>query len=178
MLHLISISGNSARDFYLQDSHTPDFKSLLRSLTSGRGIVISTHFRSDILYSSETATLENVQKSWALYVDTDLSRVDHNDIDSIKGDEAALFGYFRSINKLARNWHEYRLYRKAFQAAVDGESDNPVARTVLLCDKYLLEHPSITRAPLVNPNETPDQIKESDTFELAMRIIKNDTHSN
>lgn len=115
---------------------------------------------------------------WALYVKTDLSGIDSNEIVTSIGAEESLSQYFQSINKLSTNWHKYRLYTETFRRTFHNDQQNPVARIVVGCDQHLVEHPSTNRAPLVDINEKVDSELTKDTFSLAMRIMNNENLSN
>ena len=178
MLHLITVEGKSARDFYLEQHHTSDFKSLMRTVTSGRVMIVSTRFRSDLFYCAEKPEHDSILTLWALYTNTSISGRYKLDFITSDGDEESLSEYFQSINKLSTNWHHYRLYRKAFLYAFSIDQENPVAKTVLQCDQYLTKHPSIKRSPLTGSKVKVSFKHTQDPFSLAMRLINNETHSN
>ena len=178
MIHLITIVGRSAKDFYLEQGLIPDFKSLLRTVTSGRVMMISTKFRSDLFYGSEVPKTDEVIKLWALYAKTERAGLNKSDMNASSGDEQTLSWYFNSINMLSANWYYYSLYKKAFQNLFNHEPQNPVARTVIECDQYLVAHTSTKRKPLIKVSQVSKTKLNSDTLSLAMRIIKNDDHSN
>ncbi len=178
MIHLITVVGESAKSFYLKPQHISDFKSLMRTVTSGRVMIVSTKFRSDLFYSAEKPKNDSILKLWALYANTSPAFPDNEDFITSAGDEKALTGYFQSINKLSGNWYHYWLYKKAFQYTCRNDPQNPVARTVAQCDQHLVKHPSIKRTPLISSWEKSDPELTKDTFSLAMRIINNQTLSN
>jgi len=170
-IHLITINGKSARSFYLHERDISDFKSLMRTLTSGRILIVSTKFRSDLFYSCKASKNGEILKLWALYTQADLLDLDANDYTTSVGENESLSNYFLSINKLAANWYHYRLYKKALRQVYDHDSDNPVTAIVLQCDQYLLKNTSVKRAPLINSVETSDTKMISDTFSLVMNYI-------
>lgn len=178
MMHLITIAGKSARDFYLRQQQISDFKSLMRTITSGRTMIVSTWFRSDLFYQAEQSAHDALLKGWALHADADLSNLKPEDVQHLEGDESSLSEYFQSINLLAVNWYRYKLYRKAFHYSFSNDPQNPVAQMVVDCDQFLTAHPKIKRAPLVKSIEKKDTDLSGDTFSLAKRIINNQTHSN
>ena len=178
MIHLITIAGKSARNFFLQQQCISNLKSLVRAVTSGRAMIISTKFRSDIFYSGEKKNHNSILKLWALYADTSLSCLDSKDCTLSKGNEQSLSRYFLAINKLSENWCNYGLYKKAFNHAYRTDRQNPVARTIVQCDLHLVGHPSIKRSPLVGDLGKNNSKLSDDTFSLAMHIINNQTHSN
>ncbi|WP_162555650.1 hypothetical protein [Reichenbachiella versicolor] len=178
MLHLISIQGESARDFFMESALIPDFKALLRAITSGRVMIIPTRFRSDLIYNAESCLNSAIIKLWALYTGTCLSDIRNKDIQSIDGDKPSLNSYFEDMNALSSNWYRYRTYRKEVFERYDADRYNPVIQTVLSCDKHLTSSPLIHRKPLINDFQTRLTLLNKDTFTLAMKLIKSGVHEN
>ena len=178
MIHLITVVGKSAKNFYLERQYISDFKSLMRTVTSGRVMIISTKFRSDLFYNTEKPRNKEILKMWALYANTSLTGLDRKDFTVSDGDEKSLSRYFLSINQLSTNWYHYWLYRKAFHYMFSNDQQNPVAKTVVQCDQYLIEHTSTKRTPLIGSNEMISPKLTKDTLAIAMYIIKNGTRSN
>lgn len=178
MIHLITVVDKVARNFYIEQRYISDFKSVMRSVTSGRVMIVSTKFRSDLFYSAEKQKNKSILKLWSLYSNTNVSNLDNHDFMTSSGDEESLFKYFQSINKLSRNWYYYWLYKKAFRNTFGNDQQNPMAQTIMGCDQYLTKHPSTKRTALINPSEKIDAMLTEDTLALAMRIINNDILSN
>lgn len=178
MIHLITVTGPSAKSFYLDQSCLPDFKSLMRTVTSGRVMIISTKFRSDLFYSASNPENEAILKLWALYAKVESTDIQQPGFITSIGAEESLSNYFQAINKLSSNWHHYTTYQKAFYHTFRNDQDNPVAKIVMQCDQHLAAHPSIKRSPLISPTEEMSSNVAKDTFALAMKIINNDTNSN
>jgi hypothetical protein len=178
MIHLISVEGINAKHFYLEQQCIPDFKSLVRTVTSGRVMIVSTKFRSDLFYNAEKPENDSILKMWALYAKTDLCDIDREEIVTSIGADESLSQYFQSINQLSTNWHKYLLYTKTFRRTFHNDQQNPVARIVVGCDQHLVEHPSTKRAALVDISERIGSELTKDTFSLAMRIINNENSSN
>ncbi len=164
MIHLITVAGKSAKGFYLRQHCISDFKSLIRTIISGRVMIISTKFRSDLFYRAKKHNNNSILKLWALYANTSLSSLDRKDFIALTGDKNSLSGYFQSINKLSTNWYHYRLYKDAFHDTFSKDRQNPVARTVVQCDQYLIQHTNIKRAPLIDTTEMIDSELTNDTF--------------
>jgi hypothetical protein len=151
---------------------------LMRSITSGRVMIISTKFRSDLFYSSEQTQNDAILKLWALYTHTDLESLNSEDIVSSMGAENSLGRYFHSINQLSHNWHYYQIYKKFFRETFSNDQENPVAKTVVNCDRHLVQDPRIRRTPLINPYIRLSGKLPRDTFSVAMEMMSNECHSN
>ncbi|MEO1051736.1 MAG: hypothetical protein AAFX87_13995 [Bacteroidota bacterium] len=178
MLHLITIVGKSAKDFYLEQKCIPDFKSLIRAITSGREMIVSTRFRSDLFYSAEKQKTSSILKLWALYAKMSLSDLDENHLVLSSGDEKSLSRYFQSMNQLSASWYYYKRYRSAFRKTFSNDQQNLVARTVVQCDQYLVKNTNIDRVPIIDFDEQIHPRLTTDTLSIAMHIINNDTLSN
>ncbi|SMD34678.1 hypothetical protein SAMN04488029_2131 [Reichenbachiella faecimaris] len=178
MIHLITVAGQSARNFYLEQSCMSDFKALMRTVTSGRVMIVSTKFRSDLFYSSEKPKHDSILKLWALYAKADLSGLRQKDICTYIGRETSFTEYFQSISRLSSNWYYYQQYQKAFYETYSNDQQNPVTMVVVGCDQHLLNHSSIQREPLLGVNQLISVELTGDTFMLAMHILKNEAHAN
>ena len=178
MTHLISITGASAKPFYLEEGCTSDFKSLMRTVTSGRVMIVSTKFRSDLFYSAEKAQNEAILKLWALYAKVELPQQLGDCIATFTGREASFYHYFQAINTLSLTWHFYRLYQKAFCQTFNNDQHNPITLIVVGIDQHLTKHPSIKRDTLLDSNIAVEPKLTEDTFSLAMHIINRETHAN
>lgn len=176
MIHLITATGEIARRHHLKPSQISDFKSLMRTITSGRVMIISTWFRSDLFYQAEEAQTASVIKGWALHAGTESAKPE--DFNICQGDESSLTQYFQAVNLMAGNWYKYRLYKKAFSYSFSNDQKNPMAQTIVACDRHLTGHHDIKRSPLVSSVMPMANSVTDDTFSLAMRIINNQTHSN
>ncbi len=178
MINLISVSGKTGSNFYLGPQYTADFKSLVNCITSGRVMIVSTRYRSDLIYTSEKPRNNSILKLWALYANTTLPSLNRKDFSTAIGDKQSFTKYFQSIMALSNNWHHYDLYRKAFRTTFCADQDNPVTQMVITCDQYLTQQDNITREPLVDINEKIISTLTKDTFSLAMDLLNNETHVN
>ncbi|MEP2026071.1 MAG: hypothetical protein ABJH98_19930 [Reichenbachiella sp.] len=178
MIHLITVAGQSARKFHLVEACISDFKALMRTITSGRVMIVSTKFRSDLFYSAEKPEHDSILKLWAFYAKAELSDLNKKEVKTYVGRKASFTEYFQSVNKLSFSWHYYRLYQKAFYETYSNDQQNPVTMIVVGCDQHLVAHPSITREPLLGMNQSIKFDLAGDTFMLAMHILKNETHAN
>lgn len=178
MIHLMTVEGGSARKFYLDKESISDFKALLRTITSGRVMIVSTWFRSDLFYASDRSLHTEIQKMWVLYTKSNRSEFNEEDLKTISGDENALCYYFESINKLASNWQYFNQYRQVFNRSFINDRNNPMINTIAQCDRHLVDQPKINRSGLLDSNITINKEIISDTFDLAMKIINCDTHAN
>lgn len=150
----------------------------MRTVTSGRVMIVSTKFRSDLFYSDTAPKHDELLKLWALYANAEFAELNEKDIQKFTGRENSFAAYFQSINKLSHRWHYYRLYQKAFGDTYANDPKNPVTMVVLGCDQHLVVHPSIKRGSLLRDYFKDSSALSEDTFSLAMHILNNETHTN
>lgn len=162
----------------MDQKYISDFKSLIRTVTSGRVLMVSTKFRSDLFYYSKESKSNEILKLWALYTKADFSNLDQNDYSTSIGEEESLSNYFLSINKMSSNWFHYRLYKKTFRQVYNHDPDNPVASMVLQCDHYLIENTDVKRTPLIKSVEITDSNSMADTYSLVMTYLNKEAASN
>lgn len=178
MIHLITVSGESARKFHLEQRRISDFKALLRTICSGRTLFVSTRFRSDLFYNASEVRTREILTLWSMYGNFLPMDYRVEDLTTSIGANDVLTWYFQSINTLSNNWFKYRKYRESFLNSFANDPQNDVARMVLGCDQQLVEHPNIRRSALVdNPEKISPKLPQ-DTFSLAMGIIQRDEHEN
>ncbi|WP_143520034.1 hypothetical protein [Reichenbachiella sp. 5M10] len=175
----MTILRKSANRLFLDRHYLSDFKSMMRTLTSGRVMLVSTRFRSDLFYSSPKANKTSILKLWALYTQTNLDQINRHDLMLYHGQQTSLTQYFQSINQLSTHWYHYQQYKKALAHTLANDPFNPLSQTVLACDQFLISHYPIQRLPLIESNAKPKTPPlTQDTFSLAMRIIRGDSHTN
>lgn len=162
----------------MEQVYMSDFKALMRTVTSGRVMIISTKFRSDLFYCAENPVHDSILKLWALYVNTTISDLVASDIETFVGRKESFSAYFQSINKLSTKWLFYRMYQNAFYETYLNDQQNPVAMIVAGCDQHLVADERITRPALLSGKDCHLTVMTEDTFSLAMDILNNETHAN
>jgi hypothetical protein len=178
MIQLMTVQGQSAKRLYLKPAQLSDFKSLLRSITSGRVMLVSTPFRSDLFYKARDKHYDAIIKLWALYSDTEVFDLNPKDFKYFKGVKSCLTHYFASIHRLSTHWYHYRQYRQAILSNYVNDNLNPLARTILECDRYLIQNKGVKRSPLLRLGDLCSIRLSRDHFNLAMRLMNNDIHVN
>jgi len=178
MMHLITILGTTARNFYLESARIADLQSVIRGVTSERSLIISTQFRTDVFYKAKSENHLTILKLWAMYTTTDHPGIAEEDLTISSGEEKCLNQYFQGLNKLSVNLDEYGQYKTAFANAYNADPRNPLAAKVVGCDTHLVQHPSIFREPLMVLSGNESVKEEYDNFGMAMKIVNDKTHSN
>lgn len=178
MIHLLTIKGESAERYYLDKDKISDFKALIRSIISGRSLIVSTSFRTDLFYGADKEQHEDVLKSWAFYANVDTIGENNGDFVKHSGNKQALSYYFQDLCSLATNWYKYKIYRETIRNQFVKDLQNDVARTVIECDYHLTENCKIDRLPLIEKGDDLKLDLTQDNVELAMRIKQDQSRIN
>ncbi len=178
MMHLITIVGDQAEHLYLKSDCISDFKAVIRTVTAGRVLIVSTKFRSDLFYAAKEEQTEAILKMWALYANGDTHDIDLQNVKTIIGEKACLSSYFESLNILANHWYHYDVYKKTFGQIFEDDQDNPLATVVAQCDHFLATHSGIKRTPLICSYKKPKLEISKDTFSIAMKLMNKEGRLN
>ena len=178
MINLMAIEGKNAARYFLKPEQLSDFMALIRTIVSGKVLIISTEHRTDLFYNSEASHHEAILKSWQLYT-TGKSKEQPIDLFTLKsGDKESLTWYFQAICRIAQNWYLYMIYRKAFHKAFGMDQQNSLAITIAQCDQHLLKQCGVDRLPLISPEDTITMEYSDDNYALAILIKKEQERSN
>lgn len=178
MIHLLTIKGKTADRYYLDQNKVSDFKALIRSIVSGRSLLVSTAFRSDLFYGSGDDQHNDILKSWAFYGNFEADTIDNDDIIRLSGDKESLSFYFQDLCILAGNWYEYKVYRDTVKGQFIKDLQNEVARKVIECDHHLTGNCKIDRLPLIERGTDLKLDLTQDNYELAIQIKKDQSRIN
>ena len=178
MIHSITISGKSARFFYLEPTRAAHLQTVIRGLNAGRSLIVSTKFRTDLFYQAAVPDHEAIIKLWSMHVGAETSALDVSDKLECNGDEQVMNQFFQAVNRISGNWHQYKLYQKAITESFLIEPRNPLTLKLLGCDQHLCQLPQVKRKPLVEASLDLNAKEEQDTFAMAMRLVGNDLRKN
>lgn len=178
MIHLISIEGKAASDYYLERSKVANLQTVIRGLNAGRSLIISTCFRSDLLYYASEADHKAIMKLWAMHAQCDFSDLERLIQVSYSGDQAVLDHFFLTVNKLSTNRYKYRRYQKAFEKASESEPRNPILQILTKCDQYQTSLNEIRREPLMEASLRLNAKEIQDTFAWSMSLIRGKLNQN
>ncbi len=151
MLHYIHIQGKSAPAFYFRNRTAQHFKSLIQSLTEKSSLVISSLYRTDILYIAEEDFSESIFKIWALQE----QEFDPKKLMCVNRRESSLELYFTSLVSLSSATKWYEAYLDEFRYACSIDRNNPILKDLKLCEQFLQESNQTIARPLsgARPND-------------------------
>ncbi len=170
-MHLITVQGKSAPGLHIMPSYIEEFKSAVRALVSGCAFVVSTKFKTDILYLSEQTHLADVQKLWTFYTGTTFSEQTEASLKTYQTDNECLVAFFAALAALS-----YKLYQKRFQQAFISDRGNHIANTLINCDAHLLarQKPPCRRS-LSEKLPQANALNFVDSSSLFMKYLNQDT---
>lgn len=149
MLHYIHIQGKDASPFYFRDKTAQHFKSLIQSITEGASLVISSLYRTDVLYHSSMPQTEDIFKLWALQE----AYFDPEKLTVVSERDAVLEHYFTSLVSFSSAGKWYESYLSVFREACSMDRNNPILKDLKHCEQYLQKSNKTVARPLPGTNE-------------------------
>lgn len=145
MLRYIHIQGREAPRFHFRDQTSRSFKSVIQSLAEGSPLVISSFYRTDIIYNSTVDKSEKLLKLWELYTKPIAA---HNPLTFVEGREDVLETFFTSLVALSSVSLWYNGYLEEFRHACSLDYANPILKDLKNCEKYLQDSHKTVYRPL------------------------------
>ena len=134
MLRYIHIQGKEAPRFHFRDQTSRSFKSVIQSLTEGSPLVISSLYRTDVIYGGDADKSEEILKLWELYT----KPIENKKLLSFfEGREKSLESFFTSLVALSSVSPWYNGYLEEFRHACSLDYSNPILQDLKNCEKYL-----------------------------------------
>ena len=150
MLYYLQIQGRYAAGYYLGEK-SQDFKSLLESMTNAPALVISSKYRTDIIFSSEEDCVKEVFKVWRFY--TGRTSFDVNKFTLYLEREAILQHFFKSLVALSKMKDWYAKFLIEFKEICRADRNSPIAQDLLACESHLQKNEKTPNRPPVPKNQ-------------------------
>ena len=166
MLRYIHIQGKEAPPFYFRDKTAQHFKSLVQSLSDGSSLVISSLYRTDVLYTAENDLSKKIFKLWALQEET----FDEARLKLRAGRNEVLELFFTSLVSFSSVYKWYDIYLGEFRHACSMDQNNPILKDLKLCEQYLQESHQTVYRPLAGANRE-DLLPKNEVFEDLVKHI-------
>lgn len=166
MLRYIHIQGKEAPSFYFRDKTAQHFKSLIQSLGDGSSLVISSMYRTDVLYTADKELSKDIFKLWALQEEN----FDESRLKVRTGRNEVLELFFTSLVSFSSVYKWYDIYLNEFRHACSLDQNNPILKDLKLCEQYLQEsHRTLTR-PIADAN-AHDLLPRKEVFQDLVKHI-------
>ncbi|WP_424962593.1 hypothetical protein [Ekhidna sp.] len=166
MLRYIHIQGKEAPSFYFRDKTAQHFKSLIQSLGDGSSLVISSLYRTDVLYTAEKDLSEKIFKLWALQEET----FEEARLKLRAGRDEVLELFFTSLVSFSSVYKWYDIYLNEFRHACSIDQNNPILKDLKLCEQYLQESHQTVARPIAGAN-SDDLLPRKEVFEDLVKHI-------
>ena len=160
MLRYIHIQGKEAPRFHFRDQTSRSFKSVIQSLVEGSPLVISSHYRTDIIYNSETDKTAEILKLWSFYTK---AIEDTKPLSFIEGREMTLETFFTSLVALSSVSLWYNGYLEEFRHACSLDYSNPILQDLKNCEQYLQDSQKTIYRPLTEIDQA-DLLPRKDVY--------------
>lgn len=149
MLRYIHIQGKEAPRFHFRDQTSRSFKSVIQSLTIGSPLLISSLYRTDIIYKTESDKSEEILKLWELYTKPIENR---KLLTFIEGRDKTLESFFTTLVALSSVSLWYNAYLEEFRHSCSLDYSNPILQDLKECEKYLQDSQKTIYRPLTTIN--------------------------
>lgn len=149
MWRSISIQGPKARGLYIQPEALFRFREMVAAIVMDYTLVVSTPYRTDILYQAETCHAEVLRKAWFVFAGNQVASPCMDCMHLSEGKEEVLQHYFTSLGYLMSNTYAFNCYRQQFNVLKATEPENPILEEISRCDKHLQDKIGAIRLPLI-----------------------------
>lgn len=166
MLRYIHIQGKEAPGLSFRNKTAQNFKSLIQSMTDGSSLVISSLYRTDVLYQANKDHREDIFKLWSLQEDS----FDPSRLQIVDGRDKVLELFFTSLVSFSSASKWYEVYLEEFRHACALDRNNPILKDLKLCEQYLQESHQTVSRPLAGANKD-DLLPKKEVFEDLVKHI-------
>ena len=178
MHNLISIQGKYASHYRFKQHSAQSFKNLIQGITGKCCAVISSRFRSDLIYCSETFTHKEALKLWSVHLKEEFDQKQRHLFVFKKGKEAVLNHYFNSLNEFCRIHGWYEEYVDEFNALLALDTNNPVLQLIAECDYHLAKETASNRSPLFEGNSDHFQLNKMELSTILNELLMKPERNN
>ncbi|GAB4244395.1 MAG: hypothetical protein Tsb0034_22590 [Ekhidna sp.] len=160
MWYYVQIQGRHAPRFYFREQSMQNFKTLLDALIDGSAVVVSSPYRTDVIFSSSTDQRNSLFKLWSLYLSSPFSDRDKRKFSFYSEREEVLEMFFASLVTLSKVNGWYEKYLQSFRLVCSDEQNNPIIKELIACESFLQSrNKTLKRTPInlrspIKPNIT------------------------
>lgn len=162
-LQYLSIQGRCAPSFWFKNRDAHCFRSLIESFTLSRALVLSSIYRTDILFCFPEDHTELILRLWCLWKEFPLNAEIKSKFLRTADNKEALEFYFDTLFHLSHHTHQFEQYRERLSEILHQEPDNAILNELISCDSHLttyycqLEpHLSLTLSPDIGKKTCTD----------------------
>ena len=135
----LCVQGKYAPRFHLKNESTQNFRSLIESITLSNAVVISSRYKSDLIYHAEEDLSYQLIKAWSVFNGLEYKNSFLNKFISANGESDTLEYFFVKLVHLSMNRDWYIDYCHHFEEVCKKEPDHILLKQIISCNKYLKE---------------------------------------
>lgn len=136
-LKFLSIQGKYARGFHLNNDSIQSFRSLVESMTLSSALVISSPYRSDLLYQSDEDISRKLLRVWCAYKGSAYQEAYESRFTQAFGVEETLEFFFVKLTHLSQRKSWFYPYASQFKEIYRKEPKHELLKPLLGCNKFL-----------------------------------------
>ncbi len=167
-MNLVSIQGKFAPGMHFKGEELHVCHQLIRSLSDNRYLVISSRYRTDILYDSQLEKNQSIIRLWCLYKGKEFDDSWLQKFFRTTGRKQSLEHYFTRLLLLKRIPTWYDLYMKEL-ATILSNNEGKVSRMVEECLQILTSKKIF--APFASQISSKDDKEYADTISIVSAVL-------
>ena len=136
-MNFLCIQGEYARGFRLNSDSIQSFRSMVESMTLSSALVISSPYRSDLLYQSEEHISEQLLRVWCAYKGSPFKASYSNQFTEAFGTSETLEYFFVKLTHLSRRKIWLQPYLNQFREICLKEPNHELLQPLLNCNRFL-----------------------------------------
>lgn len=135
----LCIQGKYAPRFYLKNESAQNFRSLIESITLSNALVISSRYKSDLIYSAEEDLTNQLIKAWSAYKGLEFKDSFLDNFISASGDSDTLEYFFIKLAHVSMHRDWYIDFCQHFEEICEKEPGHALLKPIISCNNYLNE---------------------------------------
>ncbi len=168
-MNLVSIQGKFAPGMYFKGDDLHVCHQLMRSLSDNRYLVISSRYRTDILYDSVLEKNQSIIRLWCFYKGKDFNETWLNRFFRTVGSKESTEHFFTRLLYLKRIPTWYDLYMNELNQILK-HNDGKIATILMECLEILTEKKVF--APYVSQTDSKrEQVEYADTISIVSEVL-------
>ncbi|WP_258103954.1 hypothetical protein [Marinoscillum sp. MHG1-6] len=136
-LRYISAQGWHAPSFRFKNHSAHQFRSLIEAMTLNQALLVSSMYRTDLLYFSEKNMNKPILKVWCLLTGNNYTDSLAQKLLTGQGDQEVFELYFDSMSHLKLHDRYYKRYKTTLNEIFHLEPSNIILQELTQCDRFL-----------------------------------------
>jgi hypothetical protein len=162
-MNSFTIQGVNTGSFQFRHNSGQGFRSLVESLVMNSATLISSKYRIDLIYNSETDRQDDILKLWCTLTGKKFNIAVKQKFLKSRGRHETLEHYFTSLIYLARMPAWFSDYSRQLNLVLLQEPNHPIHKDIVGCARHLAKQKNSIHLPL----------DATDKYGVAQRLIKN-----